>query len=69
MRASSDITQRSTLPAVRDIENMLPYHEVSLMGNEGKLVYDAIIDSDRIMFLTTEIPRQPAAIFPLLLIT
>ena len=39
------------------------------MGNEGKLVYDAIIDSDRIMFLTTEIPRQPAAIFPLLIIT
>lgn len=41
----------------------------SLVGNEGELVYDAIIDSDRIMFLTTEVPRQPAATLPLLIIT
>ena len=42
VRAASNITQRSTLPADRDIESMLPYHVVSLVGNEGKLVYDAI---------------------------
>lgn len=59
VRASSSIAQHSTLLAddmfTRDIESMLPYHEVSLVGNEGEIVYyDAIIDSDRIMFRIPE---------------
>jgi len=71
VRASSGIAQRSNLPAgrvfARDVESTLPYHEVSLVGNEGALVHNAMIDNERIMFLVPEVNdiRTP---FPLVLI-
>ena len=60
VRASRGITQRSTLPAdrvfARDVESALPYHEVSIKGDGGDaLEYDALIDSERIMFLVPEV--------------
>lgn len=66
VRASSGVTQRSTLPAnrvfARDVESALPYHEVSLVGNEGALVYDALIDCERIMLLVPEPDGEEHAI-------
>jgi hypothetical protein len=69
VHASSIIAKRSILWADRvfthDIESMLPYHEVSLVGNDGKIVYnDAIIDSDRIMFRVPEVPVIQPPPFP-----
>jgi hypothetical protein len=60
VRASRGIMQLCTLPAdrvfARDVESALPYHEVSLVGNEGDaLEYDALLDSERIMFLVPEV--------------
>lgn len=44
VRASSGITQRGTLPAdrmfTRDKESMLPYHEVSMVGNHARVRRD-----------------------------
>lgn len=67
VRASSNgITLRRKMPAdrvfARDVESALPYHEVSLAGNEGALVHDALLDSERIMFLVPEPGRQAHAI-------
>ncbi|KAI9456834.1 hypothetical protein BJY52DRAFT_1187669 [Lactarius psammicola] len=66
VRASRGITERSALPADRvfvyDIEGALPYHEVSLVGDEGALVYDALVDSERIMFLVPEPDSEEYAI-------
>lgn len=59
VRASGGISQRSTLPAdrvfARDIKSTSPYREVPLVGNEGTLMYDAIIDNERIVFLVREV--------------
>ncbi|KAI9439214.1 hypothetical protein H4582DRAFT_124341 [Lactarius indigo] len=62
VRASNGIIQRSKIPAdrvfARNVETALPYHEVSLGGNEGAIMYDALVDSERIMLLVPEPGRE-----------
>jgi hypothetical protein len=56
VRAAGNPGLRSTLDAgrvfTRDIESALPYSEISLAKNDGSFADDAMIDKERVVFLT-----------------